>query len=198
MATTAAPVPSLPEVWQQAASFAARAHDGQRRKDGLTPYVAHLARVTLTLAVVFGCQDPAVLAAALLHDTIEDTTTDFDDLEGMFGADIAGLVAALTKNSTLRESLREPEYDARLAAADWRARLIKLADVYDNYADGALQEPGDAKARAKRAGKARRAIKLAEQDAADHPETARAIAAVKGLLGRRRAGPRASGRGGRR
>src|SRR3954462_381480 len=79
----------------EAASFAARAHRHQLRKDGQTPYAAHPFRVCLVVPHVFGLDDPDFLAAALLHDTIEDTTTDFDDLEKAFGPRIAGWVAAL-------------------------------------------------------------------------------------------------------
>src|SRR5690606_27204570 len=114
---------------------AARAHQGQTRKDGLTPYFSHSVRVALTLRQTFGCDDPIALAAAILHDTIEDTPADYDDIAEGFGSEIAGIVAALTKNMILPESEREPEYDARLSQADWRARLIKLADVYDNLSD---------------------------------------------------------------
>ena len=53
-----------------------RAHAGQVRKDGRTPYVAHCFRVTMTVRDVFGCTDPVCLCAALLHDTIEDTGVD--------------------------------------------------------------------------------------------------------------------------
>ena len=65
----------------QAAAFAARAHRNQWRKDGQTPYVSHVFRVCLTVRQLFGVDDDDVLTAALLHDTIEDTDTDFDDIE---------------------------------------------------------------------------------------------------------------------
>src|SRR2546430_1073016 len=104
-----------PELFQEAAAFAARAHRHQTRKDGKTPYVSHLVRVALTVTQVFGCDDPIVLAAALLHDTIEDTTTDYDDLVERFGREAADCVAALTKNMSLPEKEREREYDHRLA-----------------------------------------------------------------------------------
>src|SRR6476660_6714705 len=85
----------------EAASFAARAHRHQLRKDGQTPYAAHPFRVCLIVRHVFGIDDPDTLTAALLHDTIEDTTTDFDDLEKQFGVKVAGWVAALTQDKRL-------------------------------------------------------------------------------------------------
>src|SRR5205823_3522167 len=57
-----------------AAAFAARSHQGQLRKDKQTPYVSHVFRVCLILRDLFGFDDPRMLCAALLHDTVEDTT----------------------------------------------------------------------------------------------------------------------------
>lgn len=168
------------DLWRRAASFAARAHAGQVRKDGKTPYAAHPFRVALTVRHVFHADDETTLAAALLHDVIEDTTADYDDLAEEFGAPVADLVSALTKDMRLEESLREPEYDARLARADWRARLIKLADVLDNLHD--MVNRNDHAALRKHRDKCDRALALAEPDAKTHPETARAIAAVRAAL----------------
>lgn len=118
-----------------AASFAARAHRHQLRKDKETPYSAHPFRVCLVVRQVFGIDDPAVLTAALLHDTIEDTTTDFDDLEELFGAEIAGWAAALSKDGRLPDHAREAAYKVTLAAAPWQVQVCKLADIYDNLSD---------------------------------------------------------------
>ena len=147
-------------LWQRAASFAARAHAGQVRKDGRTPYVAHPFRVAMTVRDVFGVDDEVALAAALLHDVIEDTTTDYDDLAREFGEEVADVVAALTKDMRKPEPVREVEYDRQLAAGPWQARLIKLADVYDN-----VSECMDAEMREKAVAKARRAVAIAGDDA---------------------------------
>jgi (p)ppGpp synthase/HD superfamily hydrolase len=124
-----------PPLWQLAATYAARAHDHQYRKDKKTPYVAHPFRVAMVVRDVFGCADEIAICAALLHDTIEDTRTDYDDLEKRFGREVADCVALLTKNMFLRENMREADYDQRLANGSWQARLVKLADVYDNGLD---------------------------------------------------------------
>ncbi len=129
-------------VWRRAAAFAARMHANHARKDGRTPYFSHPARVAMTVRDTFGLDDPDAIAAAFLHDTIEDTPADYDDIADRFGTAVADLVAALTKNMLLPEAQREADYDARLAAADWRARLVKLADVLDNAED--LQTRSDA------------------------------------------------------
>ncbi|MCI0376050.1 MAG: HD domain-containing protein [Gemmataceae bacterium] len=119
----------------QAASMAGRAHQGQLRKDNETPYVCHVFRVCLILRDLFGFDDPRMLIATLLHDTIEDTLIDFDDLESAFGAEIALWVSLLTKDKRLPESKREKAYLARLARAPWQVKACKLADLCDNMLD---------------------------------------------------------------
>lgn len=152
------------------------------RKDGRTPYVAHPFRVAMTVRDVFGCDDAEAIAAALLHDTIEDTLTDFDEIAERFGESVAGIVAALTKNMALPEPAREADYDARLAAADWRARLVKLGDVFDNLSDLSSLSQAERDKMADTPDKCRRAVALAERDAGSHPEVKRAIASVRASL----------------
>jgi guanosine-3',5'-bis(diphosphate) 3'-pyrophosphohydrolase len=134
------------ELIQEAVAFSARAHDGQRRKDGATPYASHAFRVCLVVRDLFGVSDRRVLAAAVLHDTVEDTTTDRDDLEERFCKEIAGWVAALSKDKRLPWAEREAAYCRALAAAPWQVQVCKLADVYDNLSDAAgLPESGRAR-----------------------------------------------------
>lgn len=161
-------------LWQQASAFAARAHRHQVRRDGRTPYFSHCVRVALTVALKFSCTDDTVLAAALLHDVIEDTQADYDDVLQHFGSEVAEMVAALSKDMRLVESEREPAYDAQLAEAPWQARLIKLADVYDNFTDAETDA-----ARRKLADKANRALRLAEGD----PKLTKACEIVRELIG---------------
>lgn len=118
-----------------AVAFAAWAHRHQLRKDERTPYVSHVFRVCLTVRHLFGISDPDVLAAAVLHDTVEDTTTDFDDVEKHFGAEVASWVRALSKDKRLPEKEREREYKAALAEAPWQVQVCKLADIHDNLTD---------------------------------------------------------------
>jgi len=119
----------------EAISFAARKHQGQFRKDGRTPYFAHVARVMMIARDRWGVTDPEVLAAAVLHDTIEDTTTDYDDLAKRFGRRVAELVVLLTKDKRLPEEEREAKYHAALAEGPLEAKLCKLADTLDNLLD---------------------------------------------------------------
>ena len=151
-----------PDLWRRAASFAARMHRGQFRRDGVTPYAAHPARVGMTVAAVFGCDDPETIAIAYLHDVIEDTTADYEDLLDAFGPVVADGVAALSKNAALPSARREAAYDEGLEAASWRAKLVKLADVIDNMAD--MTTDGDEGRRDRVASRARRAIDIARRD----------------------------------
>jgi (p)ppGpp synthase/HD superfamily hydrolase len=118
-----------------AVAFAARAHKPQLRKDGQTPYVSHVFRVCMIVRHVFGVSDPRVLTAAVLHDTIEDTTTDFDDVAERFGEDVASWVAALSKDKRQQEDARETAYMDEMARAPWQVQVCKLADIFDNLLD---------------------------------------------------------------
>jgi (p)ppGpp synthase/HD superfamily hydrolase len=125
------PLPNL----LRAATFAARKHHGQMRADNQTPYFSHVTRVTLILAHLFGVDDEAVLTAALLHDTLEDTATDYDEIAEQFGPLVAGYVVQLTKNVMLPKVKREADYEARLRQAPEPVIIAKMADLYDNLSD---------------------------------------------------------------
>lgn len=161
-------------LWHEAAAFAARAHRDQLRRDEETPSISHPARVAMIVAVRFGCCDETVLAAAFLHDVIEDTTTDYDDLLKYFGKDVAEIVACLSKDTRLIEPDREQRYDEQLQAGRWEARLIKLADVYDNCADA--DSDGELRHMLERVD---RAVKIAGEG----PHISEAVALVKQLTG---------------
>jgi guanosine-3',5'-bis(diphosphate) 3'-pyrophosphohydrolase len=159
--------------WQRAVAFASRKHAGQFRKDGHTPYASHPMRVAMVVRHVFDIADETALIAALLHDTIEDTTTDHDELTHHFGSAVADVVAAVSKDGRLPHDEREAAYDRQIGAANWQARLVKLADVYDNFCDS--RSDGE---RAKSADKALRAITCAGHD----PQLASAIKLVGQLI----------------
>ena len=119
----------------RAASFAARKHHGQTRADNVTPYFSHVARVTLILSHVFGVEDEDTLTAALLHDTLEDTATDYDEIAALFGEKVANHVVLLTKNVMLPKKEREEDYALRLTTAPEPVMIAKMADLYDNLSD---------------------------------------------------------------
>jgi guanosine-3',5'-bis(diphosphate) 3'-pyrophosphohydrolase len=143
--------------WQQAAAFAADKHRNQTRNDK-RPYVSHCFRVAMTANLVFGFDDSEVLAGALLHDTIEDCDVDYDEILEVFGRNVADYVAAMTKDMRLEETIREVSYDKQLADGPWQGRLIKLADVFDNFTDSPMET------RPKYIEKANRILFLTEND----------------------------------
>src|SRR3990172_1278360 len=86
------------ELIQRAYRVAAEAHEGQKRASG-APYVTHCVAVATILADLG--LPPAVVAAGLLHDTVEDTKLSLDDLRRDFGDEIAQLVDGVTKLTQL-------------------------------------------------------------------------------------------------
>ena len=117
----------------RALDFAARKHAAQRRKgEAAEPYVNHVAEVARLVAEATGGRDADLVAAALLHDTIEDTETTRAELEAAFGADVAALVAEVTDDKSLEKAERkrlQVEHAAHISA---QAKLVKIADKISN------------------------------------------------------------------
>ena len=92
----------------RAADFAAHRHRGQLRKDEAgSPYINHPLRVARLLSSVGGVRDPEVLAAALLHDTVEDTATSADEIAEAFGARVRDLVLEVSDDKGLAAAERK-------------------------------------------------------------------------------------------
>lgn len=121
---------------------ARQAHDGQFRKSG-EPYIRHCLAVAQILADMK--LDATTIAAALLHDVVEDTGVTLEDIESEFGEKIAELVAGVTKMKQIPTGVegmyaakagdREMEYLRKMLLAmvsDFRVMLIKLADRLHN------------------------------------------------------------------
>ncbi len=125
----------------QAASFAADRHRHQRRKDAAaTPYINHPLTVAAILSGV-NVTDGDILAAALLHDTVEDTETTVEEIAERFGPRIAALVAEVTDDRSLPKAARKRLEVARVAGKSEGARLIKVADKISNLRDIADHPP---------------------------------------------------------
>lgn len=137
-----------------AEEFARWKHQHQFRRDGVTPYVEHPRGVMAILRDEFGVTDVDTLAAGLLHDTIEDTATDYDEVSERFGKRVADTVAVLTKDKRLPEAKRERAYFAQLARAPLAVRLCKIADSLHNVRDS------DKAHRPKAVGKARKLLRI--------------------------------------
>ena len=126
------------DLVRRAREFATSAHKriGHRRKYSQQPYDAHLKAVANLVAEV--SDDPQMIAAAWLHDTVEDTPATHHDIEDAFGPEVAQLVYELTDisrptdgNRTLRKAMDRDH----LAQASDRAQTVKLADLIDNARD---------------------------------------------------------------
>src|SRR5213593_2597618 len=115
--------------------YAMRAHGEQRRASG-DPYFSHPLEVAGILTDLK--LDDATIAAALLHDTIEDTTVTRAEIDQMFGKDIGALVEGLTKLKKLELVTKEAKQAENLRklllaiASDVRVLLVKLADRLHN------------------------------------------------------------------
>lgn len=120
---------------EQARRYATQAHAaaGQRRKYTDEPYIVHPAAVVELVRSI--TDNPVLLAAAWLHDTVEDTTTTLSDIENHFGNDVAMLVEMLTNTapqSAGNRTERKMAHFRHTAQASPDAQTIKLADIIDN------------------------------------------------------------------
>ena len=128
----------------RALDFAARKHRDQRRKGNhQAPYINHPIEVATLLATVAGVEDTAVLQAAILHDTIEDTDATPEEIERAFGADVRALVLEMTDDMSMPSFLRKQRQVEHAPALTQRARLIKIADKIANVGDIARHPPPD-------------------------------------------------------
>ncbi|HEB54518.1 MAG TPA: bifunctional (p)ppGpp synthetase/guanosine-3',5'-bis(diphosphate) 3'-pyrophosphohydrolase, partial [bacterium] len=105
-----------------AAAFAARQHRDQRRKGSNTPYVNHPLSVARRLIEIGGVDDPVTLAAAILHDTIEDTDATQELLTAQFGAEVADVVAEVSDDGSLAKAERKREQIRHARGLSPRAR----------------------------------------------------------------------------
>lgn len=116
-----------------AASFACDRHRTQRRLGRTsTPYINHPIHVAETLGRVGGVTDPSILAAAILHDVLEDTETSYEDLVTCFGPTVANYVNEVSDDKTLDKVQRKRVQVAKAGSLSYGARVIKLADKLDN------------------------------------------------------------------
>ena len=128
----------------RAAAFAAHKHKEQRRKDvKATPYINHPIALAEVLHTDGAVSDPVVLAAALLHDTIEDTLTAYDELRGQFGAAVADTVAELTDTKFLSKEARKRLQVTKAGKASQAAKQVKLADKICNLRDILASPPAN-------------------------------------------------------
>lgn len=116
----------------RAIGFAARAHQDQRRKIGKVPYIAHPFGVAVLL-MEMGC-DETVVAAGLLHDTVEDTQVTLEEIRERFGDDVADIVSWCTEPSKKDNNWESRKLHTvkKLRQAPLSAKLVTAADKYHN------------------------------------------------------------------
>ncbi len=136
----------MSDLVTHALAFATVAHQGQVRKYTGSPYIIHPIEVMEIVKSV--PHDDEMLAAALLHDVVEDTDVTVEEIRVEFGDDVANLVDDLTDVSKPEDGNRKArkaldrEHSARSSS---RAQTIKLADLISNSADILVNDPKFAK-----------------------------------------------------
>lgn len=121
----------------KAAAFARRAHGGQERKYTNLPYIIHPARVAGRVGILPNAQDEMV-AAAYLHDVLEDTRTTAGELDQEFGPQVTYYVDWLTnksKGTGLSRAQKKQMDRERLRDAPFEVKQIKLLDRIDNLSE---------------------------------------------------------------
>ncbi|MFZ0667641.1 MAG: bifunctional (p)ppGpp synthetase/guanosine-3',5'-bis(diphosphate) 3'-pyrophosphohydrolase [Acidimicrobiales bacterium] len=119
----------------RAAHLAEAVHKGQVRRSG-EPYVTHPMAVA-TIVAHLGL-DPKSVAAAILHDAVEDTGLTLEEVEEQFGSEVSAIVDGVTKLDRLQFDSKEAQQAATVRkmlvamASDWRVLVIKLADRLHN------------------------------------------------------------------
>ena len=128
----------------QAANFAARKHQKQRRKNvEASPYINHPLAVAYVLANEGNVIDADLLIAAVLHDTIEDTETSLDELKELFGEDAAKLVSEVTDDKSLPKERRKQLQVENAPLKSDRAKQLKMADKICNIRDINTESPAN-------------------------------------------------------
>lgn len=127
----------ITEDLRQVLQYATDAHAGQTRSGG-EPYIGHPVRVAQIVQQYKQSHNiDSLIAAAYLHDTIEDTDTTHEALHDLFGGLVASLVLELTSDLEQIEKVGKKEYLAKKMAHDMSSYglVIKLADRLDNVKD---------------------------------------------------------------
>ncbi len=128
----------------KALRFSAEKHRDQRRKDAKSsPYINHPIQVAETLWTVGGVRDANVLVAAILHDTIEDTGTQPEEIKTEFGEDVLALVLEVTDDKSLPKPVRKQLQVDNAPHKTLNAKLLKLADKICNVRDVSSSPPSN-------------------------------------------------------
>ena len=110
---------------QKALQFATEAHNGQFRKDEVTPYIEHPIEVVNLLKSV-EITEPDIIASGYLHDVVEDCNITLETISKEFNSEVSRIVAALTRD------VDREKYKERIKNSDYKIQIVKLADVVHN------------------------------------------------------------------
>jgi guanosine-3',5'-bis(diphosphate) 3'-pyrophosphohydrolase len=128
----------------KAVAFAAGKHSHQRRKDAdASPYINHPIALANVLVNEGEIEDPIVLCAAVLHDTIEDTETTEAELKELFGGTVTSVVLEVTDDKSLDKHVRKQHQIEHTPHISPEAKLVKLADKICNLRDILASPPAD-------------------------------------------------------
>ena len=117
-------------IEMQAREFAEHAHAGQFRWDGVTPYISHPDKV-VELLKHWRVNNNDIIAAAYLHDVVEDTSVTHDDIEKEFGFNVRSLVRDLT----FMPNIEDYHYHEMCESMTKDSAIIKLADIFANLTE---------------------------------------------------------------
>lgn len=116
--------------------FASDKHKNQKRKgNSAIPYINHPIQVAQLLVSVGEITDIKILCAAILHDTVEDTDATHEDIQNLFGADIASIVAEVSDDKNLKKEERKRLQIVNAAKKSKAAKALKIADKTCNIRD---------------------------------------------------------------
>lgn len=128
----------------KALRFSAEKHRDQRRKDReSSPYINHPIQVAEILWTAGEVRDISTVVAALLHDTIEDTNTQPEEIAALFGREVAALVEEVSDDKSLPKSERKRLQIENAPKKSPAAKQIKIADKICNVTDITLSPPFD-------------------------------------------------------
>lgn len=132
------------QILIKAVEFSAKKHKDQRRKDvDASPYVNHPIALARILSIEANITDIDVICGALLHDTVEDTDTSFNELEREFGENITKIVRDVTDDKSLEKAVRKQAQIDHAAHICDQAKMVKLADKISNLRDITASPPAD-------------------------------------------------------
>ncbi|MDZ8054043.1 MAG: HD domain-containing protein [Aulosira sp. ZfuVER01] len=124
------------EIYIKAYKFAAKAHQGQKMPGSEIPYIMHLSFVSMEVIAALNVEKESdgnlAIQCAILHDSIEDTHTTYEQIKAEFGETVAQGVLALTKDSSLAKHLQMQDSLQRIKQQPKEIWMVKLADRISN------------------------------------------------------------------